>query len=91
MASNSPYVKTRGEKRAGKQKPSGNVNDMDRPNCDSTAGGMAVMEAKLDVIVERLEKLDQLAAQVASLTTSLEYCHTSIAELKVENESRTPT
>ena len=89
MASNSPYVKTRGEKRAGKQKASGNVpaNDTDRPNCDGSDGRMATMEAKLDVIVERLQKLDvleQLAAQVASLSTSLECCHASIAELKAE-------
>ena len=92
MASNSSYVKTRGEKRAGKQKASDKVpaNDADRPNCDGSDGRMATMEAKLDVIVERLQKLDvleQLAAQVASLSTSLEYCHASIAELKAENES----
>ena len=51
---------------------------------------MAAMTAKLDVIMERLDKidvLDQLAAQVASLSTSLEFCHASIAELRAENES----
>ena len=97
------FVKTEGEQRAGKQKASGNVlpaNDVDRPNCESTDGSMAAMVAKLDVIMERLDKLDvldQLAAQVASLTISLEYkqrswpsleyCHASIAELKAENDS----
>ena len=93
MASNSPYVKTRGDKRAGKQKASGNLlpaNNADRPNCESTGESMAAMTAKLDVIMERLDKLDvldQLAVQVASLTTSLEFCHASIAELKAENDS----
>ena len=51
---------------------------------------MAALAGKLDVIMERLGKLDvldQLAAQVASLSTSLEFCHASIAELKAENES----
>ncbi len=70
MAGNSPYVKTRGDKRGGKQKASGNVlpaNDADRPNCESTGGSMAAMATKLDVIMERLDKLDvldQLAVQV---------------------------
>ena len=69
MASTSPYVKTRGERKGGKQKASGNVrpaNNVDRPNCESTDGSMAAMEAKLDVIMKRLDKLDvldQLAAQ----------------------------
>ena len=51
MTNNSPYVKTRGEKRGMKQKASGNVlpaNDADRPNCESTGDSMA---AKLDVII----------------------------------------
>ena len=46
--------------------------------------------AKDVTIMKRLDKLDvldQLAAQVASLSTSLEFCHASIAELKAENES----
>ena len=66
------------------------TNDADRPNCESTGGSMAAMTAKLDVIMERLDKidvLDQLAAQVTSLSTSLEFCHASIAELKAGNES----
>ena len=81
-------MKTRGDKRAGKQKASGNVlpaNDADRPNCESTGGSTAAMPTKLDVI--KLDVLDQLAVQVASLTTSLEFCHASIAELKAENDS----
>ena len=96
MASNSPYVKTRGEKRGAKKKASGNVlpaNDADRPTGDNTGGSimsMAALAAKLDVIIKRLDKLDvldQLAAQVACLSTSLEFCHASIAELRAENES----
>ena len=95
MASTSPYAKTRGEKRGAKQqKVSGNAvpaNDADRPTGDNTSNmSMAALAGKLDVIMERLGKLDvldQLAAQVASLSTSLEFCHASIAELKAENES----
>ena len=95
MASTSPYAKTRGEKRGAKQqKVSGNAvpaNDADRPTGDNTSNmSMAVLAGKLDVIMERLVKLDvleQLAAQVASLSTSLEFCHASIVELKAENES----
>ena len=96
MACTSPYVKTRGEKKGAKQqKVSGNAlsaNDADRPTGDNTgvSMSMAALAGKLDVIMERLDKLDvlgQLAAQVASLSTSLEFCHASIAELKAENES----
>ena len=43
---------------------------------------------KLDSIILRLEKLNvlyQLVVQVTNLTKSLEFCHESIAELKLEN------
>ena len=48
------------------------------------------MAAKLDIVMERLDKLDVLdllAVHVASLTTSLTFCHARIAELKAENKS----
>ena len=93
-------VKTRGEKRQAKphkQKAGGNdvlpANDADRPTGDNTGGSImsiAALAGKLDIIMVRLNKLDvldQLAAQVASLSTSLEFCHASIAELRTENES----
>ena len=44
--------------------------------------------AKLDFIMQRLDKLnvlDELVVQVTNLTKSLEFCHESIAELKREN------
>ena len=96
MASTSPYVKTRGEKRQAKQpkqKAGGNdvlpANDADRPTGDNTGGSimsMAELAGKLDIIMVRLDKLDvidQMAAQVASLSTSLEFCHASFARKRM--------
>ena len=58
------------------------------PEKDRSPSDTAAITAKLDVIMERLQKLelfDQLTVQVASLSRSLEYCHATIADLKAEN------
>ena len=82
-ATTSPCVKTRGERsRLAKRRiyqamrepelvPKSNGAEKGRPVND-----VAAVISKLDVIMERLEKvevLDQLVVKVASLTRSLEY------------------
>ena len=86
----SPCVKTRGDKRGpkGKTMPVRESELPSGPEKDRSPSDTAAITAKLDVIMERLQKLellDQQTVQVASLSRSLEYCHATIADLKAEN------
>ena len=87
-ATTSPCVKTRTRLTKTKNTPVHEPEMVSKSNGAEKVSDVAAITSKLDVIMERLQKLevlDQLVVQVASLTKSLEYCHATIADLKTEN------
>ena len=87
-ATTSPCVKTRTRLTKTKNTPVREPEMVSKSNGAEKISAVAAITSKLDVIMERLQKfevLDQLVVQVASFNKSLEYCHATIADLKIEN------